>query len=288
MGNSLTNDSRPDRLEATGAHLSWSAAGIIRSNSSLEQLWTNRNDPDLDEYGDETGGLVGALSDFAWDAVTFQYHSGRLSEPEAPSLFAEDVQAITDMVGLIDAHQPASKPTIYVYEGWVQRSKQADWVAEEVVTDATQTGRSRDYSDALVAALRAELVGYEIGVVPTGDAFYNAFVAIESGDVPGVTDGLDLYRDPTHASFDLGRYVAHMTTFATLSQTYPDPALFPEAGYPGAIRAIPLDTRTALSEIVWDTVTARSDALVPEPGVVAVIGAALGLGVLRRRVCAAG
>lgn len=70
-----------------------------------------------------------------------------------------------------------------------------------------------------------------------------------AGRVPGITSVVQLYRDNVHLTLDVGRYVAGITTLATLFDQMPTETERPEGTY-GAADAI----SPSLYRVIHDTV----------------------------------
>lgn len=274
VGNSLTWDGRPKDYPALAAQVGDDVQPgyFIRTNSSLGQIWQARDTKG--ESFNTHDSLIAGLS-LPWDVLTFQPHFGRLKESNKGT-FGGDRDSVLAMIDLYFTHNPDAETMFYIYEGWVGRSANgtAAWTADtEPYTDGDSMARTRTYMNQLIDELSEELPEQTFGVIPTGDVFDAAHHAIEAGLIPGLTDPEMLYRDATHASYTWGRPLAKWTSFATIQATSP---VGLEIESPDNS-----ETELALKELVWQTVLAREQSLVPEPG--AALVAAFGLGLLIAR-----
>lgn len=257
IGNSLTWDGRPNEFADMAGQLGLDIepGHYIRTNSSLGQIWDNRNN--MGESYNTFDSLIDGLSQ-PWDVVTFQPHFGRLNEANQGS-FGGDRNTIVDLVSIYRTAQPNHQTRFYIYEGWVTRSTigQGDWQSVEGgYNDADEFTRSLEYMNQLLAEVRTALPGETIGIIPTGSVFEAVHAAIEAGEIPNLTTPSSIYRDDVHASYSWGRAVAKWTNFATIYGQSPE-VLASEFQL--------TDTERALQAVVWDTVTLRPESLVPEP-----------------------
>src|SRR5690606_11562247 len=124
-----------------------------------------------------------------------------------------------------------------------------------------------------VDELRSDLPDVSIHMVPTGDVVLALDQKFRDGAYPGLNNASDLYRDNRHFN-NVGRYVALMTTWATMHGTSPlelawDNGFF--ANSPGNHGRDKLRTQ-ALSllvrETVWEVLTEHQYAGVVEPGII--------------------
>lgn len=259
IGNSLTWDSQPQLMAGFAEQLAYEHAGgwHIKSNSSLTTIRQNPNAVDItppEPYGLYTS----ALPNFAWDAVTLQVFS------DSDVTIEDEIDSVLAMIDLARSNSANADTRYYIYPGWPGRSKLVShWDRDADVSVQDAFVRRRPYAEFVLEQVRAA-TDAEVYLVPVGEVFYEVGLAIERGEIPGYTDDTQLYRDPVHADWGEGRYLASVTTFATLygadirGLTHPgrddlDPAF--------------LD---AFNRIAYDVVQQNPYTGVPEPSTLAL------------------
>ena len=261
LGNSFTLDSTVNRLEEIGSHWGWESGYHIRSGSTLQQIW---NDPNPTPSGSRIrnptyGFYENALTNYAWDAVTFQPYSG--------ASLTEDVASIKNYINLIETEQPGSSPKYYIYQTWTPRGSYTTW--DDPLTPAQQTTYTakRDYAPLLIDALEndPDLAGIEFGLIPAGEVLYQLQVDAANGEIVGLTDPNDVYRDHTHMSYHYGRFAALMTMYATLAGE--DPTGMDVLPLTGMIADFDDGIQTHIQSTVWEVIQNEplAFAAIPEP-----------------------
>ncbi|MEM6332625.1 MAG: PEP-CTERM sorting domain-containing protein [Planctomycetota bacterium] len=280
VGNSLTWDSRPHLLPglAEDAGLTLETGFFIRANSSLAQSWEARDT--IGNVESTHPSMVAGLSE-PWDAVVFQPHNGRLFEPNLANL-GNDRDSILNMIALFEANNGGPAETYYLHEAWLDRNTIGAGMWESIVdplNDETPFVRSEQYLNELADQLRDALPGRTFEFIPTARVFEAVYDAILNDGTYNMDDPIDvLFRDRLHANNQWGRPIAMWTTFATLTGV-PASSIPSEA----TIREDYLNEQ-AIKAIIDDVVFGSApDPLVPEPTTAALVIAAMGAGVLRRR-----
>lgn len=259
VGNSLTWDSQPDGIEALAGQAGFlhDEGYHINCGNTLENIHAAPAQvciPPVPEYGTWDAALPGA----AWEAVAFQPHYG------GTSTLGSDEAAILAMID--DAHtNPLNADTrFYVYAAWPMRPAfAATWIAAVADNDATPTTLAREYFVHLMKRLRAATTS-PVYVIPVGEVLFDLDQRLQAGDVPGLTGINQLYRDDIHLTHDLGRFVAGLTTYATLHATDPTGIVKPERWYGASPTPFTQAFYDAAYAAVWSVVSTH-----PYAGIVA-------------------
>ncbi len=227
IGNSLTWDSQPEGIEALAGQAGFQhdEGFHINCGNTLENIVANPAQvcvPPVGEYGTWDAALPGRT----WDAITCQPHYG------AASTLADDEVSILTLIDSVRTNPLNAETKIYVYGAWPQRPNfRVTWEGAVIDDDATPTVLAREYFSHLVTRLRAA-TSARVYLIPVGEVLFELDTRLRSGEVPGLANLDELYRDDIHLSNDLGRFVAGLTVFATLYATMPDSA---GSGVPGGI-----------------------------------------------------
>lgn len=206
IGNSLTWDTRPQDFPDAAWH--------IACSRPLHWIETN---PDWTCVEPPAGTWNVALAANAYDAVTVQTYPGLFSQGDDFISTAERDEAFFRLVAEM---QPDAR--IIYYQPWPKLSTFAEtWTQDVEFSSETPTTASAAYQNGLAAAF--EDLGIE--TAPAGEAFYRIKLLADSGRLAGGVTFAEFYRDDEHASFDLGRYVAHQVVqralFGELDAEYP-------------------------------------------------------------------
>jgi hypothetical protein len=266
VGNSLMNDGLGNNsgnvqngtygLEAI-AHSyghDYKLAMHIDASQSLTSIWETPGgvgEGGVDVKREPYGGYDNALV-YKWDHVLLEPYIG------------EDVTLGTDktaIAGFIDLtrQNPANQNTIfYVYQVWPRQSWYSGstystyWLGSSPNDESTRTTPRREFYENLMSWAQDTYApeGILVREVPVGEVWHRVSLAIQSGNITGITMA-NLYRDDLHASGPLGRYLAAVTTYATLFQTDVTNLVPPSqfgTTYPPSLYA-------ALNKIIWEVVT---------------------------------
>ncbi|MDF1699780.1 MAG: hypothetical protein P1V36_01280 [Planctomycetota bacterium] len=259
IGNSLTWDSQPEGIEALagqagfmhdeGFHIN---CGNILANivAAPAQVCI----PPVAEYGTWDVALPGTR----WDAVTMQPFYG------GSSTLGSDEEAILTLIDATRVNADNADTRFYVYAAWPQRPTfAATWTAPVADDDDTPTVLAREYFTHLMTRVRAK-TDATVYLIPVGEVLYDLDRRLQAGDVPGLTSIAQLYRDDIHLSYDLGRFVAGLTTYATLFATDPTGIAKPERWYGASAAPFTTAFHAAVNAAVWSVVSAH-----PHSGVTA-------------------
>ena len=251
IGNSLTWDSRPDLLGQTtmlrdtviesGHH--------IYCNSSLDDIvslpWNTCVTPNA-----AFGPMLEALTLHRFDAITVQPFG------DGTSTLGSDVEAIVQIVSIIESAHGPEPLTVYVYQSWGQSWRFINYLDEPLPTGAnTLTNPHPAYIDALMFKLDQVLPAHvSLRLIPVGMVWHAIYERINSGELTGITFS-NLYRDSIHASFPLGRYIAHATTYGAITGDHPG-EMYQEwiAASPGHDGGFSEDQYKDLNEVIWDVI----------------------------------
>ncbi|MEM1108104.1 MAG: DUF4886 domain-containing protein [Planctomycetota bacterium] len=220
-----------------------------------------------------------ALPGFAWDAVALQlYRDGQT--------YAQDISAAAGMINLARTNSANNDTTFYLYQSWARRSTWDSWLDRDDLTTSDNVVNTREGAELMLAQVR-QATGADVYIIPTGDVFYSLGVAINAGEIQGLTSHQQLYRDNQHASYDIGRYVAGLTVFASVYGTEGLSEIVPPDGFYRNTNAIwTPETISDINAVVASVINGHADVrTIPEPGVVFFLGTAWVLiGVRRVRV----
>lgn len=273
IGNSLTNDARPDgvALVSASAGIDHQVGYHMRSGSSLRAIWEEEA-----STTSEHGVLFDALPNYAWDAIILQPHGG--------STMGWDESTIANMLALVPADH---NPDIYIYATWPHQNHgtyEEAWNETTINDPGQPVRRARTYYYDLIDNLRLTHGDRPINLIPVGEVFYEIDRRLRSGEL--VIDGLDgahgFYRDAAHLEPE-GRYVSALTHFAVLHKQNPELVLHEAAGRDYESDLLTQEVQASLKDIVWQTVNDETYTGVPEPTSAAIIGTGGLLLVLRRR-----
>lgn len=264
IGNSLTNDGLGNNsgnvqtgtygLEAMGDlyGYDYSLSMHIDTSQGLTSIWDNPAGVDVKRtpYGDFTN----ALTNYQWDAVVLEPYR------KPSETLGTDKAAITNFINLTHSNPANANTIFYIYQVWPQQSYgnyTTYWNSASPNVDSTLVRPMRQYYDNLMAWARDtyNANGTIIREVPTGEVWNRINLAIEAGEITGITMA-DLYRDDLHASGPLGRYVAAATVFATLFQQDVNGMVPPPAQF-GTI--FPQSLYDQFNRIIWQVVTSDPD-----------------------------
>lgn len=206
VGNSLTWDTRPQDFPDAAWHIA----------CSRPLHWVEQN-PDYTCVEPPAGTWNVALAEHAYDAVAIQTYPGRSGQGDDWVSTAERDGAFFRMVA---GMQPDAR--LIYYQPWPALAEfEGTWTHAVDFGPDTLTSNAAAYQQALAAAL-ADL---DVESAPAGEAFYRVKLLADAGRLAGGVTFAEFYRDDLHASYDLGRYVAHQVVqraiYGELDSTYP-------------------------------------------------------------------
>lgn len=258
IGNSLTWDSQPLGVAAMASEIGFNheIGYHIRCSWPLNGILGDPNNTCLDPV-EEYGKFSEALPNHEWNAVTLQPH------PSASfnSTLLSDVASILTFIDVALSEGANDDTTFYIYSGWPKfpdlavNTYQSSWTATIADLDTTPTTHARQYYEHLIDRVDGA-TSSNVQFIPVGEVLYELDMKIQDGQIPGLSDIRDLYRDDKHLSLDLGRYVAGVTTLATLFDTDPTGMTKPEDFY-GDGAAFTPDFYSVVHSTVWDVVSAN-------------------------------
>lgn len=270
IGNSLTNDGLGGNdtgsmqtgtygLEAFGDlyGYDYTLAMHIDAGQGLRSMWDNpQGEGGIDAKRLPYGGYSNALTNYKWDAVFLEPFR------KQGETFGTDKQAITNFINLTQTNPDNANTIFYIYQVWPQRSDgdynyTQYWASGSPNIDSTIVRPKRRYYDNLMAWAHDTFTanGTIIREVPTGEVWNRVSLAIQSGEITGITMD-DLYRDNLHASKEIGRYLASATIFATLFKQDINGMVPPVAQFG---EAYPQSLYDQFNQIIWDVVTSDPD-----------------------------
>jgi hypothetical protein len=280
VGNSLSGQTGmpiPDLAASSGQPI----AGAIHmlSGCGLATIEANPNVTSIPPS--PVYGYFGtALPDFNWSAVTLEPYG---------EAFAPGRQAADYFIGLTHENPTNQSTKFFMLSVWPQGpdfspNYDTSWNAPyDPATDDPSGRWSRQYSLAMLNAMRSDNPASSIAMVPSGEVLYQVNALAKQGKFTSIHSVADLYVDPYHLT-SVGCYIAGMTWFDTAmkrsAEGLPLPASMNLSG-------LPPEDALLLQQTVWNVLTANASlTLVPEPGSVCAF-LAMGLVVLGRRRYAA-
>lgn len=269
IGNSLTWDSQPDGIAAMAASqgISLQIGYHIRASETLTYIASNPADVSITNG---YGPYDMALPDDSWTFVSMQpfpdYAGGTSTQKT-------DLTAIGSFI-TVTGTGPSVNSIFYIYEGWPPipcwcypalpgETYFSWWNYPSVNAPATETYLTRAYFGNLYNDAKRRHPGAIIYMIPVGEVLARLAGEISAGKYPEFSSIFDLYRDDYHLSYDVGRFVAAATVFATYFERSPEGVPVP-AGYytvDGTAGGAPglLTTNTALrnrlERLVWNVVS---------------------------------
>ena len=260
IGNSLTWDSQPEGIEALAGQAGFlhDEGFHINCANTLEDIFANPAQvclPPVDEYGTWDAALAGA----PWQAVTLQPFYG------GTSTLGSDEDAILAMIAEARTNPQNADARFYIYAAWPRLSEfAATWTSAVDDEDDTPTVLAHAYFAHLVNRVRAA-TSARVYLIPVSEILHDLDQRLQAGDVPGLTGLAQLYRDDIHLSNDLGRFVAGLTTFATLYATDPAGLVKPERWYGTSATPFTPAFYDAVRAAIWTVIAGHPHTGVAAP-----------------------
>lgn len=200
----------------------------------------------------------------ALPAVTFDYVT---VEPYIGDTIGGETTAARTLIGTAQTGPSGTTAGIFILETWPQTTAYgADyttyWLAPVVDSDGTAYTQQLGATNAVYERLTATY-GSGVYVVPCGSVFSALNQAIQAGQITGMTNVSQFYRDATHLGA-VGRFVANVTSFATYFRIRPNASHATIALYAAdASGGIPLTDALAaqLEAMVWQVVSTDPRAI---------------------------
>ncbi len=286
IGNSLTWDSSPDGVAQLAAQRGYTlhVGYQINCSKTLDYIW---NDPSgwCVQPASPYGTHDNALPNYQWTAVTLQpfpdlNYDGTLSD------LSTDTARILDFIGNSQSDNRNADTIFYIYASWPAQSLgsyHSVWTQDRLDQDDTPTLQTSAYFDHLIQRVRNSTQA-DIRMIPVGYVLDELDQRLQAGELAGYNGVAQWYRDDVHLN-DMGRYVAGITSFATLYGQNPA-GMTATSAYNGS--SFSQEFYSVAHDAVWDVVTSMHDVTgVPEPGTVSLLAIAglvcLGYGWRRRR-----
>jgi hypothetical protein len=258
VGNSLTWDARVGNglpTLAADAGLGLTTGYHIRCGRPLSFIAANPDDVCV--APNSSGLYTEAFASQAWDAITLQPYSG--STPR------QEYTAFKSLVQQARQNPDNLGTRFYLYANW-PNTPPADVTFYDAWNDPTAVDpdaglvRNANGFNWIFDQLKADpdLQGVGLFMIPVGGVLAEVDLRMRGGQIPGFTDGKQLYRDITHLN-NLGRFIAANTFLATLFGR--DPTGTPTNSdfdtSPGQTVPIVITPAlaTAVQQAVWDVVS---------------------------------
>jgi hypothetical protein len=286
IGNSLTNDARVTSVQSSltangktafvGYHIdsAQSAHSISLIPSGAGGLDARPPAP--------FGAWDNALPNYVWDYVAIQsYNKWNEHPPNISVTGEEELSGYRTMMSAARLNPENADARLYIYQAWPQTS---DSLSYRQLWDKAYSALSlpmafrKQYFTLLYDELKRDAANTFI--IPAGEVFARLDDILRGNPIDGRDSAYGLYRDRYHMGNNR-RYVAHMTTLATILRQDPTTIVLTSS-----ISGLPSSAafKALADEVIWDTVRSMPETgVVPEPGTIALVGAGLA-GVLMRHV----
>jgi hypothetical protein len=279
IGNSLTNDASPWRMAhlassldeqlTSGYHVrgAWSLADLYAAPADVNATFSPAPHPT-------------ALATMTWDYLSLQPYRETV---------ANAADATAGFVASLRSNPANANSRVFLYQTWMAHNDATMsgfdydmlWLRPANVPADLNTYATRDYWDQLMAAVNPDPRDPQVGIVPVGEAMLLLEREIRAGNMPGLDDMVDVYRDVIHLN-GFGRYLAAMTHMMVM---YQQPFLGEPANpryFVDGVSNITDQQALVIQTVAWEAVINHPYSLVPEPATLGIIlgGAVL---LLRRR-----
>lgn len=256
VGNSLTWDAQPRGIEALASLRGndLRAGYHIACNRNLDDIWSDPQFTCVLPHA-KLGRFPDALASHAVDVVTLQ--PWRWGD----ATLAEDTARLLDFIDLTRSNPDNQDTQFFIYTGWPEQIRLAsDWRERTIDSDRTPSSTSREYFELLLDRVQAN-TDASVYLIPVGEVFFQLGQKIDAGEVPGLTDIGQLYRDEVHAS-SVGRYIAGATTYATVFAEDPAGLHAPEGFYGASSGLYTPELYETLHATIWQAVRQISSRFV--------------------------
>lgn len=256
IGNSLTNDMVPDYVPVLAQDSSIQQLTVdyhIRAGSSMSYMVANPGDVTFFRPLVWNAALISTNQQYAF--VTMEPYLGA----DLSTLTSES-NAMAQVVNTT-LSGASSHAHFYIYEAWPNQADTAGnyssyWM-QPAIAGLEQTTQTRQFYDRLLDRLNTQFNGVvSFRVVPIGDVFAKIDQLSRAGQLTGLTNISECYRDALHMG-DVGRYVAAATLIATIYQRRPSAGL--AVSYyqfnQGTAR-LTTELANQLLDVVWSVVSA--------------------------------
>ena len=225
IGNSLTWDMQPLGLVELASQMNYEhqTGYHIQCGQPLKYIWNNPTStcvPPIEDFG----YFGAALSSHSWDIVAIQPFQG-------DSTLQDDETIILDMIELSQENPENRNTRFYIYAAWPTRGDyQTKWTIDVPDDNSTSTVLASEYFEHLIERVRVGTTA-QVFMIPVGEVLYELDKKLQAGEVPGYTSIEQMYRDDYHLTLDIGRFIAGITTFATIYGSDPTGIVQPENYY---------------------------------------------------------
>ncbi len=279
IGNSLTWDSQPDGIAAMAASQGLTLVDGYHILVSEPLVYIEQNPGDV-TLTNGFGAFNSALPGNAWSFVSiepFPDYSG------GTSTMASDLSSISALIALTQTG-PSQNALFYIYAAWppipcwcfpAEPGDTYDswWDQPSTNVPTTQTLLVSQYFSNLYGNAVKGNPNASVLMIPVGEVLAQIDQDIIAGQFPAFASIFDLYRDDYHLSFDVGRFVAAATVYATYFHRSPVGVPVPTGFFTvdgtasGAPGLLTTDTtlRDQLEQVVWDVVSSDSRTGVAQP-----------------------
>lgn len=201
-----------------------------------------------------------AFANETYDAIVLQPFSNAL---------AAELPAARNIIDVARGNPQNRNADLYVYQPWPGLAGGTDALTFDTTWQLPYAGGdvinwpSKDYFRQAFTTLRSDYSANDVYLIPAGEVFEELSRRMARGEIAGLTDGHALYVDGLHASYEVGRYAAATTYYASLFAEDPRGLPIPSEY---ASKVTPTIAR-AIQDSVWHVLTSQAiDTGVWAPG----------------------
>lgn len=251
VGNSFTADSMPEGTAAmleTLLEENIEYGYHIRGNQGLDSLWNDPTAPDTEitNFGDHTV----ALPSHSWDFLTLQ----TFQTLDSDNTLGQEVARIQDFAAAAD-QGGGGETEIVIYGPWrgnLERNWNG-WHNELPADPDPRVAYTAAYHDALYDEV-AELYPDRVRLASAGKVIREVRDRILADDFP-INYVYDLYRDPIHLDYGIGRFIASTTMATVISRMNPIGLPVPREVSAWSESEISDEQALAIQQVVWEVLT---------------------------------
>ena len=254
IGHSLVNHDMPQMLAALAedAGITYSGGRQIINGANLQYQWNNSHDAEGTDARE-------ALPTGDWDVLVMTE-----AVPLDNHLTWSDTHGFAAQFhDLAIAANPDTRT--YIYETWhcINSGLAAgcEWDDNDDVPWRERLEQDLPKWQGIADQLNSEIVGPDVRLVPAGQAMGLLHDRAEAGQIPGISQAFDLYRDDIHLT-DVGDYFVALVMFASIFQSSPEGLTYEISDQWGVPYDLP-DGQTAqvMQALAWEVAQGFEDSI---------------------------
>jgi hypothetical protein len=161
----------------------------------------------------------------------------------------DDLTAYLNFVNLARTNPANADTQFYIYTGWPWQTQWGNWNNSVPDLLSTPIAEKKQYHERLAERVSQNL-GEHVYLIPVGEVLYRIDEEARAGNIPGLSNVSDLYRDHTHMN-TRGSFVAGLSIYTTIFGEDPRGKPVPSEWGLGTTPAAQI---AALQQIVWDVI----------------------------------